>query len=81
MDPLKSHIGDKKRRNYAACVTAMDDAVGQVVDLYKGKYKTNCKLYIIIIYFFNFPGETCDLSSGSIDTSQVKIPIFNFRLK
>ena len=54
MDPLKSHIGDKKRRNYAACVTAMDDAVGQVVDLYKGKYKTNCKLYIIyyILYIF-----------------------------
>ena len=36
---LYSHIGDKKRRNYAACVTAMDDAIGQVVDIYKGKYR------------------------------------------
>ena len=36
---LYSHIGDKKRRNYAACVTALDDAIGQVVDLYKGKYR------------------------------------------
>ena len=36
---LYTHIGDKKRRNYAACVTAMDDAIGQVVNLYKGKYR------------------------------------------
>ena len=34
-NPIKSHIEDKKRRNYAACVTAMDDAIGQIVDLYK----------------------------------------------
>lgn len=36
---LYTHIGDKKRRNYAACVTAMDDAIGQVVNIYKGKYR------------------------------------------
>ena len=29
------NIRDKKRRNYAACATAMDDSIGQVVDLYK----------------------------------------------
>ena len=29
------NIKDKKRRNYAACATAMDDSIGQVVDLYK----------------------------------------------
>ena len=36
---LYSHIGDKKRRNYAACLTAMDDAIGHVVNIYKGKYR------------------------------------------
>ena len=45
------NIRDKKRRNYAACATAMDDSIGQVVDLYKehGNVSQTSFYFVIIL--------------------------------
>ena len=58
IDPIGSHITDKKRRNYAACVTAMDDAIGKIIDLYKGNYSKFNRFHIIYSDFLNIQKAT-----------------------